>query len=202
MLGEVSGKEPLLTQEGELLFSWTSWAATQDPRPRRLLVGPSAHKESTLTFLLLLGDDAVNFIRLRDVQLGPVCHFLKNLLCSASVACLPRGWLGLVPFLKLPFKNGPGLEEEKKHMKQAAGPRTAHPGPQAGPALPAPPESSLASHVQPRNLVGRPSRTAALDRSEKTHTRLGSAFCTEVRRDTHTHAAWPCLPRTLSRTQG
>ena len=70
-------------------------------------------------------------------------------------------------------------------MKHAAGPGTAYPGPQAGPALPSPPEVLL-------------SQSRSAEEFQGSETPVGPLTLTEVRRHTHTrahtHAVWLCLP--------
>lgn len=69
--------------------------------------------EGGLTFLGALGDDAVNFVGVRDVQLAPVHQFFKviALVEGAAQACLPCRRVGFVDALpKLAFEQRPGLQ--------------------------------------------------------------------------------------------
>lgn len=75
---------------------------------RKLTRGPNK-----LTLLLLLGHDAIDFVRFRNVELGAVGDLLKvrAFIQSTAESGLPGGWLSLVPLLILAFKHSPGLEE-------------------------------------------------------------------------------------------
>lgn len=65
-----------------------------------------------LTFLGALGDNAVDFVRVRDVQLAPLHQFLKviALVQGTAEARLPGRWVRLIdPLPKLAFEERPGL---------------------------------------------------------------------------------------------
>ncbi len=69
--------------------------------------------EVGLTFLGALGDDAVDFVRVWDVQLASLHEFLKvvALVEGAAEASLPGRRVRLVdPLPKLAFKQRPGLQ--------------------------------------------------------------------------------------------
>lgn len=70
-----------------------------------------------LTLLLVLRYDAVNFIRLRDVELRPFCHLLKvgTFIQGAAESGLPCCRLSLIALLKFAFKHSPRLWRGKKH---------------------------------------------------------------------------------------
>lgn len=74
--------------------------------------------EVGLTFLGPLGDDAVHFVRVRDVQLASVHKLLKviALVERAAEASLPGRRVRLVdPLPKLAFKQRPGLQTDHQY---------------------------------------------------------------------------------------
>lgn len=74
-------------------------------------VGRSRRRWNQLTLLLLLGHDAVDFVRFRNVELGALGHLLevRAFIESTAKSRLPGGRFSLVPLLVLAFKNSPGL---------------------------------------------------------------------------------------------
>lgn len=75
-----------------------------------------------LTFLGALGDDAVNFVRVRDVQLAPLHQLLEvvALVEGAAEARLPGRRVRLVdPLPKLALEESPCLQRGRRVKPQA-----------------------------------------------------------------------------------
>lgn len=77
------------------------------------------------TFLLLLRDEAINLVGLRDVQLRPFGDLLKvwTFVEGTAKSGLPGGRFSLVPLLEFTFKHSPGLKggEEGDEVKRVNG---------------------------------------------------------------------------------